>query len=316
MTFVESLDSPQSPPPFFFPDVELRIFELRATLSNLQDWCDKFLNIGTRYRFQALAPLTFLCINHYPKMILTDFEDLGFATQNEYFFMFPVVRYTAFGTIFLPTQLTWAIPFIGVDNGNSALAGQLVLGFPKLVGTLDLATASTGAFTAKVAMPGLAALSKTSEQKLLPIIAVETGVPVIDPSRAPPPPFPWGLLATGVDILDEAIMLLLEALDPGLFSATNLKQIRDAQDPSQAAYQGLVCAEWRQANTSSPVLYDEASVTIFDNAVITIAATLGLADPITVAGTAAGARFQATRAFGLTTDLRFGDATNLDLGDP
>lgn len=317
MNFVESTDCPQSPPPFFFPGVTLRICQLTTSLAHLQDWCDKFLNIGTRHHFRAVAPFAFLCVNHYPKMILADFRGLGFATQNEYFFMFPVLRHDALGTFLLPTELTWAIPFIGVDNPNSALAGQLVLGFPKLSGRLDLATATTGAFSARIAMPGMATLAPTSQETLLPIIDLETGPPILDQGTAPLP-FPWGLVATGIDLVDDALLLLLEAIDPGLFSATNLKQVRDGADPTAAAYQALVRAEWRQANTSDTIVFDGARVTVFDNAVVRIAATLGLADPVTVTGAdgRVGARFEATRAFGLTTDLSFGDVTNLSLGAP
>lgn len=308
MNFIESPDCAQSPPPFEFPGVELNIFKLKADRDALQSWCDDFLNVSSDYNFQALAPFVLLCVNYYPKMILENFKDLGYSTQNEYFFMFPVLRWDNLNGFQLPADLTWAVPFIGVDNSTSALAGQMVLGFPKLVGELALETATDGSFSAAIAMPGMPQFTRNTAQQLLPIIDVTTGVPVAVGANGLS--FPWSLVVgvSGNAAIDDAVLALLELVDPSLFSATNLKQFRNGADPAQAAYQGLVRAEWQQANTSPPVFYGSATVTVTDNATIRIAARMGLADPVP-SGT--GQAFAADLALSITTDLWFGNVMNL-----
>lgn len=314
MDFIESPDVQQTSPPYAFPGMAIRGFALEATLGSLQDYCDRFLNIDPRYHFRALVPLVYLCINTYPKMYIEGQEELGFTTQDEYFLMFPVVRFDALGFILLPAELTWAFPYIGVNNSTSAITGQMVLGFPKLLGEIAATTTSDGSFSASVAMPGFTSLGRDSAQAMLPIIDLGTGSGRLD-GTASGLPFPWSLLTLdkSLDALDDVLLLLLEVIDPGLFSATMLKQVRDAEAPSKACYHSLVRANWTLANTSAPTVFDQARVDIFDNLTLPIAEALGLQGGVSQIGApnGKGLRFEALFGFGMTTDMVFGDITNL-----
>ena len=331
MTFVESTDCQQSPQPYVFEAVSVTGCTLAATDSNLQAWCDRFLNIGDSHQFRPLMPFVWACVSHYPKMFIEGQEDLGYTSQNEFFFMFPVIRYSNIWGVWFPTELSWAFPYIGVTNGTSAISGQAVLGFPKMLGTITMETGSDGIFTAAVAMPGFVRRDRNTEQEILPVVAIRTGAPAspASPVVAAGPtitdapathPFPWSLVSTGLltSTFEDEIIDLLEEIDPGLFSVTNLKQIRDAEHSTQACYQSLVRAEWRLAD-SAMTLFDGAEVDVFDNTSVAIAADLGLVGgtPVTSAPLggkpAPGLRVQAIAAFSMHTDMRFGDVTNLEL---
>ncbi len=316
MNFIESLDGQQSPPPFFFPGMVIRNFLLAADQAKLQAYCDTFLNITPVNYFQVLAPLVYLAINSYPKMVLEGNEDLGFTRQNEYFLMFPVLRYTALGTVLLPSELTWVFPFIGVDNPTSAIAGQTTLGFPKLLGKISVQTGADGAFAGDVVMPGFATLSKNSAQEKLPIIAIKTGAALADANPAPQTAgFPWDLLShpDAQEGLTNTVLDALELVEaiPGVFSVTTLKQIRSAIQPSFADIQQLLRGEWQLSSASAPVTWDVATVAIqiCDNATTTIAATLGLDTAPQPNGALVTT---ALSAYSMTVDMRFANFTGLD----
>ena len=136
----------------------------------------------------------------------------------------------------------------------------------------------------------------------LPIF--RTGLPLNQPGKYGKG-FPWNLagVAEEAGFLDDLALQLLELIDPGVFSVTNLKQVRDAQHPDEAAYQALVRCEWTLENTTEPTFYDGGQVDVFDNAIIQIVKTLGLE--------ATGSQVAPLQATSVTTDMRFGDVTNL-----
>lgn len=311
MNFIDSLDGQQSPPPFFFRGMVIRTFLLSADQVKLQDYCDKFLNITPTKYFQVLAPLVYLSINSYPKMVLEGREDLGFTRQDEFFLMLPVLRYAALGTVLLPCELTWVFPFIGVNNPTSAIAGQTALGFPKLLGQISAQTSANGAFAGEVVMPGFATLSKNSRQEDLLIIDVKTGAAL---APAPAICFPWELFkCPGVlDEMTEAVLDMLNLIgDLPNFCVTTLKQIRCATQPVLADIQKLLRGEWQLSNMGAPVTWDAAKVAIqiYDNSTTRIVATLGLAGAPQPNGSL---KTTVLSAYSMTVDMRFADFTVLD----
>ncbi len=92
MNFRETAWDQQSPPPWSFPGMTLRGFALTASMAALEDWCRRMLDDASDSSFVPALPVVFLCLAHYPKMIADSLADLGFSVQNEYFFMFPVIR--------------------------------------------------------------------------------------------------------------------------------------------------------------------------------------------------------------------------------
>jgi hypothetical protein len=303
--FINSTDMQQGLPPFKFTGVDIRNFALRADPDALDAWCDTFMNVSPRYRFRPLAPVVTLGINRYATMttLFPGYENLGFTRQNEYYLMFPVVRETRLFGLWMPTEMSWVYPYIGVDNASSAFTGQEVLGFRKMLGTIGFEDRSDGTFASEVAMPGFATLGPTAEQEMLPIVRIETG-PRLTTPPALPRGFPWSHfhlpeIASG---LDDALLWMLEALDPGFFSVTNLKQFRDGADPMRAVYQALVRSSYRQSNVSPPFVYAGATIEVIDNETIRAVETLGLG---------AGGGLDPLLSMGFSTDMWFGDVETL-----
>lgn len=306
MSFIQFDDGPQVSPPYAFPSTTLHMFMLGADGPTLQAWCDSALNIDAAYRFEVLFPFVLLTISDYPKMILEGFEGFGYSEQGEYALMFPVVRFDDVGGFLVPADITWATPYIGVDLVTSAMAGQMVLGFPKLSGIVTrVVNAADGSFTSTVKMPGTPTpVTKVSKlDPLLTIVEVETGISApsitgfLTPSK---------LLANKLHD-DLGVQNLMESLDPDIFSLTNLKQFRDPADREQAVYQALVRAEWQQTNISDVQIYDGARVTITDNAMVHIAETLGLSG----GGGSGGNVFAAQIASSTRCDLHLDNATTV-----
>ena len=307
MPFIESAGTQQGLPPFSFPGLSITSFILRADFGLLQAYCDLVLNIDAQHYFSPLGSHVCLAINQYPRMESEHpgTSGFGFTSQNEYYVMFPVIRHDRVaGDFLLPREITWTFPFIGVDNPTSAFIGREMFGFQKLVGSISANTGSDGRFLASVAMPGFTTLSRNTPEQEVPLIGIRTGPPLNQPGKYGKG-FPWNLtgVAEEAGLLDDLALTLLELIDPGAFSVTNLKQVRDGQNPGEAAYQALVRCEWIQENSTEPTFYDGAEIDVFDNAIIQIVKTLGLS------GTAS--RLAPLQASTLTTDMRFGSVTNL-----
>ena len=306
MSFVEFTDCPQVVPPYFFPGVTLKMFWLGAERESLQDWCDAALNINPDHQFEALMPFVLLTVIDYPRMILEDFPNLGYSTQTEYAAMFPVVRFDNILGLMVPVDVTWAVPFIGVDLINSALAGQMVLGFLKSSGEFIVPPTTDGSYRATVRMPGMIRtqpLPQDDRQELVTILEIETGTPSFPTSG---PSFPSQLLA-GFAPDDFGVLKLLELLDDDLYSLTNLKQIRDPADPPNPVYQALVRAEWHQTKISNFSVFDGAQVQVIDNENVRIAEVLGLTGGVGPGGNV----FKTVFAASVQCDLRLGNATTI-----
>lgn len=308
MTFVDSPDTQQGMPPWEFPGMTQADFVLAADLTLLQAYCDRVLNLDPRHQFRAVLPYVHIGINQYPRMysVFGDNRDLGFTSQNEYYVMFAAVRLDLLGSIQVPHELTWVFPFLGVDNPTSAISGHAVLGFPKLCGEIAATVDVNGVFSATADMPGFQLPRTTdSPQEILPLLNIQSGPPLPKPAGSQFT-FPWTFLGLQKDAgdLDALAGALLALVEPGLFSVTNLKQFRDGADPQNACYQALVRAEWRMGNIQAPTYYDGAQISISDNATNRIVSSLGV-------GGGQDQPFAAEFAMSLTTDMWFGNVTNL-----
>jgi hypothetical protein len=95
---------------------------------------------------------------------------------------------------------------------------------------------------------------------------------------------------------------MLELIDPDLFSTIQLKQFRDAEDPTQACFQGLVRSAFEVDNVSEPQFFDGTSITLSSFESLDMVGDLGLSatNPITPA-----------LAYYTTCNMAFGDTTNM-----
>lgn len=303
MKFRETPWGQQSPPPWSFPGMTLRGFALPASMAALEDWCQRMLDDASDSSFVPALPVAILCIAHYPKMVADAHANLGFSMQDEYFFMFPVIR--QFGSIF-PLELGWVYPFMGVDTGTSAISGQMVVGLPKTLGDIELTDASDGSFAASVQMPALLTHAPTTQQKSRMLLDVAASD--VDPAPpAIPGGFPGGLLhLPGIDVLVTAeVEAFLDVPFAALGSVASvgfaLRQLRDCAAPSEAAFADVVRMRWRSANEQDVRLWRDARVDIFDNATFPISDTLGLVGGVPLVN--GGRRYVPLAAWGSTFDL-------------
>lgn len=134
----------QIPPPFSFNGVTCRVFPVRANMSRLTRFCDRFINNGIPkdiVYFRPAMPMVFMQVIHYGSMSV-DTQNFGWFSQNEFVFSVPVERYEmvrgrpefkGFGLI---------NPFIFVDKETSEIIGREVYGWPKVHGWLSKETSS------------------------------------------------------------------------------------------------------------------------------------------------------------------------------
>jgi hypothetical protein len=266
------LGNQYGPPPYSFPGVTITSFVLQASASKLQDYCDNYLNNIAKYHFGAIGSFVILGINEYPKLISEPVQNRGYVSQNEYFFMFPVVRTSLSWTNLLPgfqtaPEITWVFPYIGVDNATSAFCGRELLGFEKSIGRFEIDIDKQKRFSAIVEMPGFQTTSAQEAQQLLPLLEIQTSVP--QPAQAGFS-FPWDLWTHGTN-------QPLDAITPDEYSVTNLKQFCDPADPKSAVYQALVRMVFRLENQQPTTFYDGATILLTDNISMSVADSLGLA---------------------------------------
>ena len=307
MRFIESTDTQQGMPPFSFPGVSMTTFLLEADLEKLVEYCDKFLNLDDRHYFRPITGHVYLGINKYPRMYsdCPGQEDVGYVSQNEYYVTFPVVRYEILaGSFLLGRELTWAFPYIGVDDSTSAFTGQEVLGFQKLCGAISVKTKADHSFSAEVSMPAFRAPGRAQRQQLLPLVNIKSGPPALW-SKGGALPSSFMELGRELREIDDLVVALYEMVEPGASSVINLKQFRDGADPEMAIYQALVRCEWTIDNVRDPVRYEGAEIDVFDNATIRIIESLGLS--------ANGSRLEPLMGIGMTADMRFGKVTTLSV---
>lgn len=272
--FISSFDPQELPPPFRFPNVSMTAFVLDLGLQfgmpALTSYCDTFLGVDPDVHYRPLAPVGYLCILDYPRMYCDapGFEKWGYVPQKEVFFTFPAVRFgRALGNIFLPTELSWAMPFIAVNNPTSALTGRTVLGFQKLYGNVDIKEGPNSPFAATVSLPTFETLGRDVAQDYEKVIGVRTGPP--NPmAESVEHHFPWSMMGHGraMDYVENTSLHLLESIVPGLLEVINLKQMRGGQAPDQAVYQALVQSRMTFKNMTAPTFYSDPEFMIYPNA--------------------------------------------------
>src|SRR5271166_117908 len=311
--FIQRPDDPEIPPPYTFPGVTINSFELEADIEALQDLCDKFLNIGDihqrGFEYRPLLPYVALEVLYYPKLISLQppYSYWGYISQNEAYIRFPVVKYDLlFGLFMVPVEVSNFFPFLFVDSSWSAFSGREVIGFPKVIGDIVQATSPDRSYSASVQAPVFPTYSPSTIQALRQVVRVNTGPPLEAPreaSSAPPTMWPWAITSLeGVaGAVESAIIEVAELIDRDLLSTVQLKQIRDAQDPTMACFQGLVHSDFQVHNVSLPELFSDPEIVLTRSASLDLARSCGLpASPI-----------PAVLAYRTTCDMTFGNTTNL-----
>ncbi|QPC99125.1 hypothetical protein [Qipengyuania soli] len=217
--YVQSDNSLDVAPPYFFPNVDVQGFVIEADLKAVQKYCDDFLNLGTReergfeYRAVPAWPFAQLLFLHYPVMIsaapdvvkggngrdsenpipssnpdfIVPMADRGTTSQNEVFAAIPVMRYGVGPKgLLVESELEWILPFIVVDQPWSCVCGREMLGLGKMMSRIDIGPGYLpGSFLGEVHMPGWDGNSPEMQHDL-PFLYVQTG-PALPTFRATEP---------------------------------------------------------------------------------------------------------------------------------
>jgi Acetoacetate decarboxylase (ADC) len=278
--FIERVDDPEIPPPYTFPGVTIHSFELEADIECLKELCDTLLNIGSPaqrgFEYRPLLPYVALEVLIYPKMTSDTgrFANLGYVSQYEAYFRFPVVKFEAIGLLRVPTEVSNFFPYLFVDSSWSAFSGRNVIGFPKVIGTITQETDPNKPYSASVKVPVFP--KPQTKQSVEEVISIQTGT--VGSAGASAKKWPWAITSMK-DLVGDAESLLVELeemFDPDFFSTIQLKQIRDAEDPNTACFQGLIHSRFKVDHVSPPQLYDSASIDLHSFESLKMVSELGL----------------------------------------
>jgi hypothetical protein len=263
--FIESFATQQLLPPFSSEGVTVHAFLFRLSVKVIQDYCDRFLNLGdprTRpYHYMSLkeAPIGVLAISHYPVVSSRAPQDPIHGIegdwnydvrQDELYAAAPVLRYSIQGDQLVDPQLEWVQPFIVCNNATSAFSGREILGLETLYGEFKFDETADKSICVSTSLPSWRVFRPDSPQEILPFLSARTGPPMTeDEAKALAEQFAADPASVADLMALEAAIPDLERVAAGLFPATMrmviLKQFREAGDPSKAIYQALVSADCR-----------------------------------------------------------------------
>ena len=121
-------------PPFYFENMTVRMFPLRARLATLQNFVDRYLNIipAEIGRYRVVVPYAYLMMIDYGKLAAQT-KNVGWVAQREVMFIIPLARYRVIDGRWVFTDWALATPFIFVDDYFALVLGRQVYGWPKLL---------------------------------------------------------------------------------------------------------------------------------------------------------------------------------------
>lgn len=290
--YVQSAASQQVPPPYHFPGVTVNAFYLNVSMAKVQEYCDRYLNIGeekTRgyvYRPVPFWPYATVLFLDYPTMISSApasahlgevaYSDRGAISQTEVFVAIPVMRYgVGAAKLITDTAVEWALPFIVVGNPMSSVCGREMLGLGKLLADIEIGEARyPDSFRGKISLPGWPDSETGTMQAQQEFMKVETKPFLPTPTGTQPPrrtlasllesPEASKLLggvATAANFIDTFSLGLV----PTAMRTVGLKQYRDAANPHRAVYQALVTCRAQYLNVRDVRFYNEKDIDLTFN---------------------------------------------------
>jgi hypothetical protein len=283
----------QFPPPYSFKGVTIWSFPLAADIQKLTGIVDLYLNLdpsGT-VRFRPLAPLVYMMVLHYDRMIpeAPPFKDWGYLTQNEFYFAIPIVRLENG----LPVDAGLFTPYIFVDNPWSMICGNTVLGFPKQMAWF-LLPPGLKAYPIQIDAPVFVTKSPDTPltwQRLATIqsggfggLLEETGDLLTDAGEileGEASLWPFGHIeklfgAGGLALEGETLDLLRNIRDNKLYSLVQLKQIHNAVGIADSCYTAIVNLSVGLSSVPLSLLLPPASIDLKSYATATYGEDLGL----------------------------------------
>ena len=251
--FIEHLGDPQAPPPYRFEQVKIRGFKLTADRQKLTTLCDRLLNFDERqgFRYCPASDEVILEILSYGSM--QSLGSSGWFTSSDRTRQDEMVFRVLVGKVeegsSEATEPKVFAPFIFVSNTDSVVTGREVVGYPKLLGSFKLQEPDEGTTRLTVTTGGY---SRSEASEWSEIVSVEYASPgrfedlgllSLD-GLAPSLPrgtLTWGQGDFGRDSqFSRSFAKDWIANRPQGFSIIQLKQMRDAVNPSLACHQELI----------------------------------------------------------------------------
>lgn len=131
-----------SAPPFSFQKANLHFFPLSADLTQLQIFCDEYLNLAPDFAyFRPAMPFVWIMVNYYPKMGLAE-GNFSWTTQDEVLLTVPLEYYEVTSSGYDFKGIAQVSPFAFVDKNASQVEGREVYGWPKVQGWLTSSVSS------------------------------------------------------------------------------------------------------------------------------------------------------------------------------
>lgn len=127
-------------PPFVFSHVTTRAFPLRANLTQLNRFCDAYLNLDQGiFEFRPSIPFVYLMVLNYGRMSSASVQaqNLGWVSQHEVTFTVPLECWRRQGKERVFENWACVSPFIFVDDEFSQTTGREVYGWPKIAGEVE-----------------------------------------------------------------------------------------------------------------------------------------------------------------------------------
>ncbi len=308
--FIQRDSDPQSPPPFTFPGVTVRSFQIEADWDKMNAVCDAALNIGDfadrgfLYRPLPGFPYVSLDILTYPRMEddNLDFRGRGYSEQHECYFRIFVVKYVLFSGFLLPVDVSGFFPYMFVDEPWSMISGREVLGLPKVLAEFAIPDPQGDIV---VSTEVLNPYNPATKLAVKPAVTVHPApAAAAAPQARPTYEWPWGFLDVG--LLDPTHQTLLQQAPLALaggFSTVQIKQFRDGGNDAYACYQALLRGAFTVSNVQlqSVPAPSEIDIPRYDS--LQIASNLGLLP-------AAGSTFYKPKwEYTMTCDMGYSDVT-------
>lgn len=242
-------------PPFFFRGMTARVFPLRGSLLAMQRFADAYVNVIPRELgwYRAITPYAFLMMVDYGSLA-PDKANLGWLSQREIMFTFPVEEYRLVDGQYVFKDWAWLTPYIFVDSALSMTLGRTVYGWPKelvqIGPTADewLQDPDNPLQAARVNAAVFPELYAGKKQELRPFLDVERkprATAFQMPIRQDNPFFPWAVWA---NLFSDATRLSADAF--AILGSMGF--LRPVQGPTPANRQRMMSAAARSMMPDGP----------------------------------------------------------------
>jgi uncharacterized protein with NAD-binding domain and iron-sulfur cluster len=245
-------------PPGLTKDGRLHFFPIQADPARMQALVDATFTVPSRGAVEYAVLGSNAVVMLYDSPYLTSLTQVvGYIPDRECGFCVPMLRLRPRG----PKLVLW-LPYLFIDSSIGMVTGREVWGFPKQIGTFTFPRPGDPArFVVEATL--FPRLSQTTPGTLQPIVTIERPGVYAAPTRAPEWPRARGAVEDMVRNLTggtgrarshpaagSLAVDVVSLFDPLSVTIANLKQFRDAVEPTRACYQAI---------TESTLTFDPAT---------------------------------------------------------